>query len=75
MRDEKRCPGCGFTLPLTEFHKDRGTTDGRQGVCKACRRQYWSDTGAERQRARRAANIARHLAAEGLDAAGENRGK
>lgn len=32
----KRCPRCGDTKPLTDFHKNKSTRSGVQGYCKAC---------------------------------------
>ncbi len=33
----KRCPRCGRTKSLTDFHRTRLRRDGRQPYCKACR--------------------------------------
>ena len=33
----KRCPRCGETKPLSEFHKASLRRDGVQSVCKSCR--------------------------------------
>jgi hypothetical protein len=32
----KRCPRCGETKALEEFHRDRTSPDGVQSRCKAC---------------------------------------
>lgn len=32
----KLCPRCGETKPVTEFGKNRGRVDGRQGFCRSC---------------------------------------
>jgi hypothetical protein len=32
----KRCGNCGEVKPLTSFHKDRGSKDGRVFWCKEC---------------------------------------
>ena len=32
----KECNRCHRTLPVTEFYKKKGTSDGLQYVCKAC---------------------------------------
>jgi hypothetical protein len=51
----KRCPKCGETKPLTEFWKNRSTSDGVQAWCKPC----WYETtkaqltGPDRERALR----------------------
>src|SRR6266550_3425472 len=33
----KRCPRCGETKPLSDFHIHRGRRDGVQTYCKRCR--------------------------------------
>src|SRR5204863_5514003 len=33
----KRCPRCGLTKPLSEFHLNRVRRDGHQSICKVCR--------------------------------------
>ena len=32
----KPCRGCGVTKALVDFHKDRGSKDGRTGLCRPC---------------------------------------
>jgi len=32
----KTCSGCGLTVPLSEFYKDKTMTDGRLNQCKDC---------------------------------------
>ena len=34
---DKTCGNCAHTLPVTEFHKNCATRDGRHTVCKTCR--------------------------------------
>ena len=34
--ETKRCTVCGKDLPLTEFHKNCKSKDGRKGQCKEC---------------------------------------
>ena len=34
---EKRCPKCGETKPLSEYHKHKSMFMGVQGHCKTCR--------------------------------------
>lgn len=34
----KRCPMCGRTLPVAEYHKCLGAADGLQVYCKDCMR-------------------------------------
>ena len=34
----KRCSKCGRELPLSEFHKLKGSIDGHQAYCKQCRK-------------------------------------
>jgi hypothetical protein len=36
---DKRCPRCGETKPVSEFHKDRHALDGKHGYCKLCTRR------------------------------------
>lgn len=33
----KRCPRCGKTKPISEFHKNKRRRDGLQTYCKPCR--------------------------------------
>jgi len=33
----KTCCRCGETLPLSSFHIDSNSSDGRRGACKSCR--------------------------------------
>lgn len=35
---EKRCPECGVTRPVSEWHRSRARPDGLQGHCKPCMR-------------------------------------
>ena len=35
-----KCNVCKEIKPLNEFHKDKLRKDGRQSVCKGCRKQY-----------------------------------
>ena len=41
MKDTKICKKCGRELPLSEFHKQKGTKDGYRNVCKECWQQYY----------------------------------
>lgn len=62
----KRCPRCGETKPLSEFHRTYNTKTGRVSYCKPCladrrRDRYQNEPGYrerenEKQRARHAAN-------------------
>lgn len=36
----KKCNRCRVTKPVTEFSKDRSTSDGYRGQCKPCRSAY-----------------------------------
>lgn len=36
----KRCTMCGEAKPVDAFHRNRRRADGRQNVCKACKRDY-----------------------------------
>jgi hypothetical protein len=51
---QKQCPNCETTKPLDEFHKARGSADGRQGWCKDCRsqklREAWQNNPDFRER-------------------------
>ena len=44
--DEARkvCSKCGHSLPLMSFHKDSRKGDGRQGMCKECKRRNGIDS-------------------------------
>lgn len=37
---EKRCGSCGLVKPLAEFSRNRSMSDGHQGWCKECAREY-----------------------------------
>src|SRR6266567_2197790 len=39
----KRCPRCGETKPLTEFHRSKARRDGVQPYCIPCRSQIDHD--------------------------------
>ena len=55
-RMEKTCNKCGETLPVTAFHRNGSTRDGRHTACKQCRCSYaaiMTDHEAKRQQARR----------------------
>lgn len=36
MTKEKRCTLCGETKPLDQFHRHKGSSDGRRPSCKSC---------------------------------------
>jgi hypothetical protein len=36
----KICRICGFLKELDEFHIDKNSKDGRQAICKICRKKY-----------------------------------
>jgi len=40
MSDKKKCSKCKVVKSFDEFHKDKLRKDGRQSVCKGCRKQY-----------------------------------
>ena len=42
----KRCTKCGVVKPLDAFSPHRGTRDGRQPRCKACRAEWIRDVRA-----------------------------
>lgn len=42
----KRCPRCGYIFPYEHFHKNKGTPDGLQAVCKDCFRSSQELQGA-----------------------------
>ena len=54
MNDEptKVCTGCGRSLPLDQFYRDRRKRDGQYSECKSC------------VKARRAADLAKRRAAD-----------
>lgn len=65
--ETKRCPCCGETKALTEFHRNKAAKDGRQSKCKSCAcaiASKWSRDHPERNRERlrtwRAANPERY---------------
>lgn len=35
---EKRCPKCGEVKPLSGFHRNKSSKDGRHAYCKPCTR-------------------------------------
>ena len=45
MREEKKCKACNTVKPLTEFHKDKRSKDGKTYSCKPCaiatRKKYY----------------------------------
>ena len=45
-RTEKRCPRCGRTLPIENFHKSRRRGDGRKVYCIPC----WNERVKERRK-------------------------
>lgn len=36
----KECSHCHRTLPVTEFYKKEGTSDGLQYYCKQCQKEF-----------------------------------
>ena len=40
MTETKRCPRCGQTKPVSEWHKNKASRDGLQAYCKPCLRAY-----------------------------------
>lgn len=36
----KECSRCHRTLPVTEFYKKKGTSDGLQYYCKQCQKEF-----------------------------------
>lgn len=64
----KYCPRCSTSKPLTEFY-----SDGKQGYCKECAKQYKRDTYDSRRRRLREVKLQYSLTAdeyETLEAAG-----
>jgi hypothetical protein len=35
-RTTKRCPACGLTKPIDQFHRDRSRPDGATWTCAQC---------------------------------------
>ena len=58
----KTCSSCRRLLPLEDFHRHRGRSDGRQTVCKTCKRvsnaAYYRADPERHAEARRAARQA-----------------
>lgn len=51
--EEKRCPRCGETKPVSEYHKDKGASDGLYGYCKECNKakaRAWTAANPEKAR-------------------------
>ena len=46
-RKTKHCPTCDITKSINQFYKNRGRPDGREGICKECRKAK----AAERRKA------------------------
>jgi hypothetical protein len=42
-RTHKNCSGCGLFLTLDKFHNMASSPDGKQGLCKKCRRQLYRE--------------------------------
>lgn len=58
----KRCGTCGLEKPLEEFHRKASRPDGRQSVCRTCKKEYnrrYYIGNAERHRDMRARHRAR----------------
>lgn len=45
----KRCSKCRQVLPVGQFYKDAGNSDGLGQQCKQCRQQYYIDNPVIRQ--------------------------
>ena len=56
----KRCSECGLDKPLDAFHRHRQKHDGRQTVCKDCKRAY-NATYYQRNKARHSPRYAMDL--------------
>mgnify|MGYP001591391904 CR=1 FL=1 len=54
LRDRKQCSKCGVEKALAEFHRKRGSVDGRQSSCIGCRRAWEADNKATISRASKA---------------------
>jgi len=46
--DSKMCKVCGETLPLDQFHRDRGGKFGRKAICIECTKEFMKKKGKER---------------------------
>jgi len=56
MKPTKRCPRCGETKPVDEFHRDRSAHDGLTGWCASCRNEHgstWREEHGAEWKARR----------------------
>jgi len=38
-REKKRCPDCNRLRSIEDFGNDRSRPDGKDGICKPCRRE------------------------------------
>jgi len=47
---QKTCSKCGERKPMTEYHKQKGTSDGLRSMCKACKNKADSDYAAAHSR-------------------------
>jgi hypothetical protein len=53
----KKCSKCGQTKPLSDFHSDQGTKDGRFAHCKACSCAYTRKWRLQHPQARRTEHL------------------
>ena len=55
--DEKKCPRCGETKPLSEFSKNKSRSDGHAHYCKSCAyaatKQWVSENNDKRKESKR----------------------
>ena len=47
---QKTCSKCGERKPMTEYHKQKGTSDGLRSACKACKLKADSEYAAAHPR-------------------------
>lgn len=41
--EHKHCSKCGYSKPITDFHKNKSSNDGYRNVCKECLKIYFVD--------------------------------
>ncbi len=71
---DKPCAKCGDVKPLEQFYANKGTRDGREGSCKACKLAYaQSYRQANREQLAERDRVYRELNREALSAKAKSR--
>lgn len=64
LREEKHCPQCLRTVPISTFYSNPGTADGHDSYCRDCRksvgREWWRTRSPEYARELRRTQMLRH---------------